>query len=131
MKLRYAFNYRRVGQTWLGAPCGDNCASIGTPTPSQEPTAPPSQETATPSQDPTAATPSQELTATTSSQADTFKGVLRLNEVGYFIVSHLAEETTEDEVVRLLLDEYDTTESIARASVHDVIMYLQSENVLT
>lgn len=122
MKLRYAFNYRRVGQTWLGAPCGDNCASIGTPTSSQDPTAPPSQETATPSQEPT---------ATTSSQADTFKGVLRLNEVGYFIVSHLAEETTEDEVVRLLLDEYDTTESIARASVHDVIMYLQSENVLT
>lgn len=116
MKLRYAFNYRRVGQTWLGAPCGDNCASIGTPSPSQELTN---------------TTPSQELTATTSSQADTFKGVLRLNEVGYFIVSHLAEETTEDEVVRLLLDEYDTTESIARASVHDVIMYLQSENVLT
>lgn len=124
MKLRYAFNYRRVGQTWLGAPCGDNCASIGTPTPSQELT------NTTPSQELTATT-SQEPTDTTPSQADTFKGVLRLNEVGYFIVSHLAEETTEDEVVRLLLDEYDTTESIARASVHDVIMYLQSENVLT
>ena len=68
--------------------------------------------------------------------APLFNGVLQLNEVGYFIVSKLAElpDKQESELVIYLTDcltnEYAVDRSTAQSAVISVLDYLKAEQVL-
>jgi len=62
--------------------------------------------------------------------ANEFHGVLKLNESAAFILSHLKEETTEDETVKAILAEYSGDESEIKTFVHDYVAELEKANLL-
>ncbi|MBO4422332.1 MAG: PqqD family protein [Clostridia bacterium] len=55
-----------------------------------------------------------------------FNGLLRSNETAAFIIEKLKTETTEDEIVKALFDEYDAPESVIREDVRAIIEKLRS-----
>lgn len=87
MKLRYDFQFKRIGSTYVGAIAQQN--------------------------------------------AHLFSGVIQLNEVGYFIVSCLRDDTGREQIVDALLAEYDVDRQTAMECVDDVIDYLRQEGVLS
>jgi len=60
----------------------------------------------------------------TGNSENKFSGFLKSNESAAFIVNCLKEETTKEELIQKLLDEYDVDESTALKSVDYVISQL-------
>ena len=56
--------------------------------------------------------------------------VITLNETGAFLWKLLQNETTEDELVAALLNEYDVDEALARKSVRTFVGKLQKNGLV-
>ena len=50
-----------------------------------------------------------------------FKGIVALNEVSAFILNHMESHITEDELVELLLGEYDIDKETAAADLKRIL----------
>lgn len=59
-----------------------------------------------------------------------FGGMMTLNEVGAFVWHCLETDTTEAEVVKALLAEYDVDEQTAKHDVHSYIVRLQEKGII-
>ena len=57
-------------------------------------------------------------------------GLFVLNEVAAFIWNHLAEAESEEQIVSLLLEEYDVTKEEAEADVHAFLNKLKEMQIL-
>lgn len=55
----------------------------------------------------------------------TFSGIVRSNKTAAFIVRHLKDDTTEDEIVKRLLNTYDVPEAQAAIDVRKVLNNLR------
>ena len=65
------------------------------------------------------------------SAASDFSGILGLNEVGRFLIELLAEEQTEDSLVRAVLAEYDADPETVRTDVREVLEQLRRDGLLS
>lgn len=59
-----------------------------------------------------------------------FSGVITLNEVGAFIWESLEEDITEEELVEMILDEYDIDEETAEKDVKEYISSLKGAGLI-
>ena len=59
-----------------------------------------------------------------------FNGMINLNSVGAFLWSRLESETTFDEVLCDMLEEYDVEESVARKDLESFVNELSQSNLL-
>lgn len=59
-----------------------------------------------------------------------FNGMITLNESGAFFWECLKEETTVDEIVEKILDEYEIDEQTAKQDVEKFINMLRKNNLL-
>ena len=57
-------------------------------------------------------------------------GLFVLNEVAAFIWNHLAEAESEEQIVSLLLEEYDVTKEEAETDVHAFLNKLKEMQIL-
>ena len=61
----------------------------------------------------------------------TFNGMVRLNETGVFLWKKLSEQdSTEEDLVDALLEEYDVAREIAAADVHRIVEQLRQSGIL-
>ena len=70
------------------------------------------------------------IAVATGDEAANFNGLLRGNETAGAILGYLKEETTEDELVSRMLEEYEATEEEIREGVKDVLDTLRSVGAL-
>lgn len=59
-----------------------------------------------------------------------FNGMINLNEVGAFLWRQLESETTFEEVLSAMLDEYDVDEAVAKADLEKFINELTEANLI-
>lgn len=59
-----------------------------------------------------------------------FKGIMTLNDTGYFIWNCLSEDKSFDELLKLILDEYEVDENIARADLEEFLRKALESGVL-
>lgn len=59
-----------------------------------------------------------------------FRGVINLNETGAFIWKNLEEETTEEILVKKLLEEYDVDSKTALESIKGFVQKIQEAGLL-
>ncbi len=59
-----------------------------------------------------------------------FNGMINLNESGAMLWTMLENDTTEEDMTKALLDEYETTEEIARADVSLFIKKMREANLI-
>lgn len=59
-----------------------------------------------------------------------FNGMITLNETGAFLWRLLEQETTEQQVLEAMLEEYDVDESTARAGIARFVAKLEHEGLL-
>ncbi len=59
-----------------------------------------------------------------------FNGMINLNDVGAFLWQLLENETTEEDVVKALLEQYDVDEATAAADVAKFISELKNADLL-
>ena len=62
--------------------------------------------------------------------AESFRGVLQFNETAGRIIELLQEETTEEQIVQTLLDEYEATPERIKTNVESVLSDLRKYNLL-
>ena len=76
--------------------------------------------------------PSEEeiIAVATGDEAENFNGLLRGNETAAAFLEYLREETTEDEIVERMLEEYDATEEELREGLAEVLETLRSVGAL-
>ena len=61
----------------------------------------------------------------------TFNGMVRLNETGVFLWKKLSEkDSTEEDLVDALLEEYDVAREIAAGDVHHIVEQLRQSGIL-
>lgn len=65
-----------------------------------------------------------------NSYASEFKGVVRLNETASFLIKQLKEDRTEEELIEILLKEYDVNEDLIKADTDRVLKQLVDINAL-
>ncbi|MBE6876021.1 MAG: PqqD family protein [Ruminococcus sp.] len=61
-----------------------------------------------------------------STGASDFKGLVRGNASAGFIMTCLETDTTEDEIVSKMLENFEVSEEIARRDVHKIVTQLRS-----
>ena len=66
------------------------------------------------------------IAVATGDEAANFNGLLRANETAGAVLEYLKEETTEDEIVSRMLEEYEATEEEIRSGLKDVLDALRS-----
>lgn len=59
-----------------------------------------------------------------------FNGMMKLNDTGAFIWSCLQEETTKEELIEKILEQYNTTPEVATEAVEAFIQTLSENNLL-
>ena len=59
-----------------------------------------------------------------------FNGMINLNEVGAFLWRQLETETTPDEVLAAMLEEYEVDEAVAKADLDKFIKELEDANLI-
>lgn len=59
-----------------------------------------------------------------------FSGMLNLNETGAFLWEHLQEDTTKEELLKIMLDAYDVSEDIASTDIDNFIKKLEDANLI-
>ena len=59
-----------------------------------------------------------------------YNGVMSLNETSKDIIELLKEETTEEEIVKKMLEEYDVTGDVLRKHVSEFLDKLREEKLL-
>ena len=63
--------------------------------------------------------------------AEEFHGIIRMNKSGKIILENLREETTEDEILRKLTEQYEGTEEFFRGEITKFVTGLKNAGVLT
>ncbi len=63
-------------------------------------------------------------------EKERFNGMIKLNEVGAFILDKLSVETTEEDIVTKLLEEYEVDRPTAEKSVSDFVSKLREGGLL-
>lgn len=63
-------------------------------------------------------------------EASRFNGMITLNESGGFFWDCFLEDRTVDEVVKLVLDEYDVPEDVAKNDVEKFVKMLEDNDLL-
>ena len=71
-----------------------------------------------------------QMMVATGPAAKVFHGLIRSNETAAFIVDCLKKETTEQEIVEAMLQEYDAPEELIARDVHSVVEKLQGIGAL-
>lgn len=66
----------------------------------------------------------------TGSLSEKFKGMLRGNETAKFLLEHLLTETTREELVEALLEEYEVNRDQAEKDVKNFLEILDREGLL-
>ena len=66
----------------------------------------------------------------TGEAARSFKGMLSLNDVGATIFNLLQSDTTAEQIVKVILEEYDASAEIVSADVDNFIRQLRSIDVI-
>ena len=59
-----------------------------------------------------------------------FSGVITLNETGAFLWNKLTKETTKEELVEALTNEYDISKEVASNDIDEFIKKLQENKIL-
>lgn len=59
-----------------------------------------------------------------------FNGMLTLNDTGVFLWNLLKQDTTKEELLKKMLEEYDVSESIASADIDGFISKLRDAKIL-
>ena len=62
--------------------------------------------------------------------AERFPEPIRIDEVTHFIMNELKEEKSEDELVKLMVDNYEVEEAIAREDVHALMDQLINAGIV-
>jgi len=70
------------------------------------------------------------IAVATGDEAENFNGLLRANETAGSVLEYLKEETTAEEIVKRMLEEYDASEEDIRAGITDVLNSLRSIGAL-
>ncbi len=70
------------------------------------------------------------IAVATGQVAKELNGMLRCNDVVNSILTLLKDETTEEQVVSALMEEYEGEEDVIRSEVHKVIEKLCEEHLL-
>ncbi len=70
------------------------------------------------------------VAVTAQEDNDVLNGMVRSNETADFIFRQLMEETTEEQIVAALLNEYDVPEDVAAKDVHRIIEIYRDEGLL-
>lgn len=67
----------------------------------------------------------QQLVVAVGAEAKRFHGIARSNETAAFIIDRLKSETSEEQIISAILDEYEVDEKTATQDVHRVIEQLR------
>lgn len=59
-----------------------------------------------------------------------FNGMMNLNETGAFLWEKLENDTTKEELLKAMLDEYEVPEDIAKKDIDNFITKLKDGNLL-
>lgn len=59
-----------------------------------------------------------------------FNGMINLNEIGAFLWKHFESETTVEDVLAAVLQEYEVDEALAKADIQRFITELESANLI-
>ena len=59
-----------------------------------------------------------------------FNGMLTLNDTGVYLWNLLQKDTTKDDILNKMLEEYDVSEEIASADIDAFIQKLRQANIL-
>ena len=62
--------------------------------------------------------------------AEAFKGIVRSNSTAAFIVNCLKKETTKEEIVETMCEEYDAPKEVIAADVEKILEILNGINAL-
>lgn len=60
----------------------------------------------------------------------TFNGLISLNEVGEFLWDHLLEDTTFDQLIAEIMEEYDVEEETARQDALEFVNRLKAASII-
>lgn len=66
----------------------------------------------------------------TGDAAEEFNGLVRLNEVSYFIACCLKNDTDENEILKAVCDRYDVSKDRAAADINGLIMNLKESGLI-
>ena len=70
------------------------------------------------------------IAVATGAEAINFNAMVTTNETGAFLWEKLKNDTTEDELLKALLSEYDVDEETAKADISDFIKKLEEGKLL-
>jgi hypothetical protein len=59
-----------------------------------------------------------------------FNGMITVNETGAFLWKQLTKDTTKEELVHAMLEEYEVSEDEARIDIEEFLQLLQQNNIL-
>ncbi|SFJ38520.1 hypothetical protein TPDSL_10720 [Terrisporobacter petrolearius] len=59
-----------------------------------------------------------------------FKGIIKVNNIGSFIWNNLESSNNEDEIVSKVMDKYSLELNEAKTNVDDFIKYLKNVNII-
>ena len=72
----------------------------------------------------------QYVVVATGKASKDFNGMIRLNASAAYVFELLREEKSEEELVKILLAEYDVTEEIARTDIANFLLKLKGAGAL-
>lgn len=58
-------------------------------------------------------------------------GMIRMNKTAALILSLLKEDTTEEQIVDTLMEQFDAERKLLSSEVHKLILYLQNEGLVS
>ena len=61
------------------------------------------------------------IVVTVGEAAEAFRGMIKLNSTGAFIAENMLKDTTKEELVTLLRQEYEVDEEMAAAAVDSIV----------
>ena len=62
--------------------------------------------------------------------ASSFKGIIKMNDIGSFIWSNIEKVANEEEIVSMVMDNYNLCFNQAKNDVYDFIKYLKNVNII-
>ncbi|MBQ7817872.1 MAG: PqqD family protein [Oscillospiraceae bacterium] len=71
------------------------------------------------------------IAVTVGEAANAFRGMVKLNSTGAFIAENMLKQTTKEELVAALRQEYDVDEKTALEAVESIIEKFQSVGLIT
>ena len=70
------------------------------------------------------------IVVTVGEAAEAFRGMIKLNSTGAFVAEHMLQETTREELMALLRQEYEIDEATAGIAVDSVVEKFQSVELI-